>query len=323
MSTQVAAPMLSPAAPGYAPLVQATQRVESGIGAGGGVGRVRRLHLFSGGIVSWASAKRDVQKHGTEGVALLFADTMMEDEDLYRFIVEAAANVGVPLTRIADGRTPWEVMRDHHSFATNRMDFCSEELKRDLLDKWFADNCSAETVSCVGLDWTEMHRLDRMRQIMPERQWEAPMTEKPYMTKAQMMDWLKAEGIEPPRLYKLGFPHNNCGGFCIKAGQAHFALLLRTMPERYAYHEAKERELRETVGDYGILRDRTGGTTKTLTLEAFRKRIESQADLFDAHDWGGCGCALPSLAGRAAGAGVGLETSAAEKGHNDSNSATE
>ena len=315
MSMQVAEPVVSPASRGYVSFVQATQRVASGIGAGCGVGGVRRLHLFSGGIVSWASAKRDVEKHGAEGVVLLFADTMMEDEDLYRFIVEAAANVGVPLTRIADGRNPWEVMRDHRSFATNRMDFCSEELKRDLLDKWFANNCSAETVSCVGLDWTEMHRLDRMRQIMPERRWEAPMTEKPYMTKAQMMAWLKAEGIEPPRLYKLGFPHNNCGGFCIKAGQAHFALLLRTMPERYAYHEAKERELREVVGEYGILRDRTGGTTKTLTLEAFRKRIEAQGE-FDAFDWGGCGCALPSSAGRAARVGVGRATCAAEKKHN-------
>ncbi len=64
------------------------------------------------------------------------------------------------------------------------------------------------------------------------------------------------EGIAPPRLYAMGFPHNNCGGFCVKAGQAHFALLLRTMPERYAYHEAKENELRAELGwRQTILRD--------------------------------------------------------------------
>ena len=43
------------------------------------------------------------------------------------------------------------------------------------------------------------------------------------------------------------------------------------------------------------LRDRRGGTTKTLTLETLRKRIESQQE-FDAYDWGGCGCAIATEA---------------------------
>ena len=75
-----------------------------------------------------------------------------------------------------------------------------------------------------------------------------------------VLDWLKREGIEPPRLYKLGFPHNNCGGFCIKAGQAHFLHLMKTFPDRFAYHEAKEQEIRDYLGaDVSILRDRRGG----------------------------------------------------------------
>lgn len=257
---------------------------------------VRHLVQFSGGVCSWAAAKRVVERHGTDGVVLLFADTMMEDEDLYRFIAEAAENVGVPLTRIADGRNPWEVMRDHNMIAKPRVDMCSRELKRDLLDEWYESNClddhnRSETVSYVGIDWTESHRLARLRELMPERKWEAPMTEAPYLTKAQMLEWLKREGIQPPRLYAMGFPHNNCGGFCVKAGQAHFAHLLRMMPDRYRYHEGKEEEMRQRVGDYSILRDRTGGTTKTLTLRQLRERIESQQE-FDAFEWGGCGCAI-------------------------------
>ncbi len=31
-------------------------------------------------------------------------------------------------------------------------------------------------------------------------------------------DFAKNFGIEPPRLYKMGFKHNNCGGACVKAG---------------------------------------------------------------------------------------------------------
>ncbi len=252
---------------------------------------VRHLVLFSGGVCSWAAAKRVVAKEGAENVTLLFADTKMEDEDLYRFLSEAVENIGAPLVRIEDGRTPWEVMRDNKCIAKPRMDMCSRILKRELLDGWRNEHCAPDATIYVGLSWDEQHRVDRLKNACAPWKYDAPMAEAPYMSKAQMMDWLTSEGIRPPRLYAMGFPHNNCGGFCIKAGQAHFAHLLRMMPERYKWHEEKEEELRQQVGDYSILRDRTGGTTKTLTLRQLRERIESQ-QTFDTFEWGGCGCAV-------------------------------
>jgi len=68
--------------------------------------------MFSGGIGSWAAAKRVAAVHGTAGLILLFTDTLIEDADLYRFLADAAVNVGGQLVRIAEGRTPWEVFRD-------------------------------------------------------------------------------------------------------------------------------------------------------------------------------------------------------------------
>lgn len=59
---------------------------------------------FSGGKGSWAAAKLVAQRYGTEHLTLLFADTLMEDWDLYRFIEEAAANVGGRYLRVAEGR---------------------------------------------------------------------------------------------------------------------------------------------------------------------------------------------------------------------------
>jgi hypothetical protein len=252
---------------------------------------VMHLVMFSGGVCSWAAAKRVVEQHGAENTVLLFADTKMEDEDLYRFLHEAAANVGAPLVRIADGRTPWEVMRDHNCIAKPRMDMCSRELKRELLDKWRNEHCVPDATVHLGISWDEAHRLEKVRALCAPWHYEAPMCDAPYLSKAQMLDALKGEGICPPRLYAMGFPHNNCGGFCVKAGQAHFAHLLRMMPDRYRYHEAKEEEMRQRVGDYSILRDRTGGTTKTLTLRTLRERIEAQGE-FDVFEWGGCGCSI-------------------------------
>jgi hypothetical protein len=108
------------------------------------------------------------------------------------------------------------------------------------------------------------------------------------LSKADVLAALKLAGIAPPRLYAMGFPHNNCGGFCIKAGQAHFKLLLEKLPERYAFHEQQEQELRKLLGDVSILRDRRGGKVRPLTLAEFRAGYPNA----DKHEWGGCGCAL-------------------------------
>lgn len=256
----------------------------------------KHVVMFSGGIGSWAAAKRVAATHGTENLTLLFTDTMMEDEDLYRFIDEAAANVGVPLTRIADGRTPWQVFEDERFIGNSRIDPCSKILKRKLFEKWRNANCTPEdTTIYVGIDWTEKHRLDRLQKYVVPWRYEAPLIAPPYKLKSEMIAELKAQGIKPPRLYGMGFAHNNCGGFCVKAGKRHFALLLSAMPERYAFHEAQEERLRG-LGINGTILTQTINETKTpLTLREFREnqeRVKGEQPEFDDDLAAGCGCAL-------------------------------
>lgn len=252
------------------------------------------LVQFSGGVGSWAAARRlrDGYMEAGDTLTLLFADTHMEDEDLYRFVDEAAADVDGNLIKIEDGRDVWEVFFDVRYLGNTRIDPCSRLLKRELLRHWIeANRDPATTIVHLGIDWSEVHRLDGSRPHWEGWNLDAPMTWKPYLDKDAMLAALRARGIKPPRLYAMGFPHNNCGGFCIKAGQGQFALLYRTMPERYAYHERREQELREFLGkDVSILRDRRGGTLKPLTLRALRKRIEAGEKV--GTDMGGCGCAL-------------------------------
>jgi hypothetical protein len=217
----------------------------------------------------------------------------MEDADTYRWRDLAAANVGAPLVVIADGRDPWQVFFDERMLGHARVDPCSKILKRRLIDGWLREHHDpSDTTVYVGVDWTESHRFERLRDLRAREGWhyEAPLCEPPYLSKADVRRWAAAEGLPPQRLYQLGFPHANCGGFCIKAGQAHFRHLLKVMPERYAYHERREQEFREFLGkDVAILRDRRGGESRPLTLRALRERVEAggQCDLWE---WGGCGC---------------------------------
>lgn len=253
---------------------------------------IRNVVSFSGGMGSWAAAKRVAASAGVEGLVLLFADTLIEDPDTYRFLNEAALNIGAPLTRIADGRTPWEVMSDEHVIANTRIDVCSRILKRELLTTWIKANCDQKAVTLhVGIDWTEAHRLEGVRLRNPNWNYQAPMCGPPYLNKAEVLAWALSEGLRPPSLYADGFPHNNCGGACVKAGQAQWALLLRTHPERYLTVEKWEDSMRERVGDYSILRDRRGGKTKALPLRAFRERLRLEQG-YDSTEWGGCGCAI-------------------------------
>jgi hypothetical protein len=260
--------------------------------------------MYSGGLCSWAAARRIVARHGAEGVVGLFADTMMEDEDLYRFLEESSAHLGIELVRIADGRDPWEVFEAERFIGNSRIDPCSKILKRKIMERWRDEHCSpSETTLVFGLDWSERGRIEGLgdkpghRARMFAAGWNSsyPMDERPYMTKAEMLVDLEADGIRPPRLYRLGFPHNNCGGFCVKMGLAQARHLLETMPDRYRWHEARERAAMAAIGPTArpFLRLRSGGRTRGITMARFRELVERQPMLAMDDGWGcGGGCAI-------------------------------
>lgn len=249
---------------------------------------------FSGGSCSWAAGKRVVERHGLDGVVLLFADVRYEDEDTYRYLAEAAANIGAPLVTIADGRTPWEVFRDERMLGNSRIDPCSKILKRQLLDRWAKANCDENTVHHFGIHPSEIDRFIRLRERMAPRKVSAPLCERPILGQRAIREWEAREGLRRQRLYEEGFPHANCGGRCVKQGQAGWALLLRQRPESFDECERKEQEMRDFLGkDVSILKDRTGGEARPLTLAMLRARIESGA-YTDEFDFGGCACAIES-----------------------------
>lgn len=254
--------------------------------------------MFSGGAASYATAKRVVERHGAEDLTLLFSDTNTEDSDLYRFLGEAARDVGGELVVLDNGgRTIWDSFREARFLGNTRVDICSRKLKREPCDEWLEQNCDkAETVVYVGISWEERHRFDRLTAIRSGKGWhyEAPLCDAPFLRREEILEQLGEAGIRPPRLYGLGFKHNNCGGGCVKAGHSHWEHLLKTLPDVFAEWERQEDAFRKWIGrtDPTILRDRTGGHTRPLSLREFRERIQSgrleELDLF-ANEAEGCG----------------------------------
>lgn len=254
---------------------------------------MKHIVFYSGGIGSWATAKRVIKEHGKENTILLFTDTLIEDTDLYRFIDETVKEMDVKFVRIEDGRTPWEVFKDVRYLGNSRLAQCSHILKQKTSEKWLKDNFKPEEcILYLGIDWTEEHRTKAPRKHWHPYHVEFPMCNEPYVTKDEMLKELENLGIEQPRLYKMGFSHNNCGGFCVRAGQGHFANLLKQMPDLYKYHENKEEEMREFLKkDVSILRRTRNGKRFNLTLKQLREELESNhTENVDMNDIGGCGC---------------------------------
>lgn len=252
------------------------------------------------GIGSWATGMRVAEVHGTNSLIQLFTDVKKlndahphrgEDQDAYRFLAEGSKVIGGSLEWISVGMNIWQVFEEERYMGNSRVDPCSRVLKREAARRWVEENFKPEEVTLyIGIDWTEAHRAVKNKKFWEPYVVEFPMMDEPYMTKEEMCQWAESLGIKRPRLYELGFSHNNCGGFCVKAGLGQFYTLLKTMPERYAYHEQKQEELFAVLGKrVPFLRQQVNGKTRYLGLKDFCEQVEMQLEI-DLSDMGGCGC---------------------------------
>jgi hypothetical protein len=234
---------------------------------------VKHVVQFSGGIGSWAAAMRVAAEHGTDNLVLLAADTKAEDPDLWRFVADAGSLLGVEPIVVADGRTPWQVFADQRFVGNSRIAPCSVHLKQRPCRAWLTANADpANTMLYVGIDWSEQRRTPAIEKGWAPWPVRFPMCEPPHLSKQDMLDWARAEGLRPPRLYEQGFTHNNCFGVCVRAGQRQWRHLLHIAPERYLAAEAEEEKLRAQLGDVAILKEQRQGVSYPLPLRELRRR---------------------------------------------------
>jgi hypothetical protein len=146
----------------------------------------------------------------------------------------------------------------------------------------------------LGMDDIEdCDRIDRARSYWQPYTVEFPLTKAPIMFKHHIAANLAEAGVPQPRLYDMGFAHNNCGGFCVKAGQSQFRHLLKLRPTTYAYHEGQEKELQLFLGKpVTVLTETVNGQKMNLSMQALRERIESGGEI-EEDDGEACSCLNP------------------------------
>lgn len=259
---------------------------------------MKHLVQFSTGLSSAEVAWRLVAEHGPGDVVCMSADTLVEDPDNWRFGREVIAALGCEWIKLTDGRHPLEVGRDESCVPNNQMAVCSKKLKRELLRAHLDARFDpiGSTVH-IGYDWSEPHRIANAQRFWAPWIMDALLSRPPYAP--DLEELFRSRGIEPPSLYQYNLGHANCGGACVRGGQAAFAKLLQFNRPRYLWWENQEEISREQLGkDVAILKDRREavmtryGKAQPLPLRAFREGIESQDSFFpvDRDDHGACGC---------------------------------
>jgi hypothetical protein len=210
----------------------------------------------------------------------VFEDVLFEDDDNYRFLEDCEKRWGKKIIRLCEGRTPYEVSFAHHTIPNSLLAPCSFELKIDLFKAWLLTLPDQDITIHIGFDFRELERMERSREGYAKMgykvdfplEWK-PIEFRPY-SQVVKEDW----GIDPPRMYQMGYTHANCGGRCCKQGQGDWIRTLVHFPERFAQIEQWEKNMRtisEKHSKRSILKRIVGKETQSLTLEQLRKEYDA------------------------------------------------
>jgi hypothetical protein len=266
------------------------------------------INSLSGGLASAANA---ILAHEA-GLPFInvFADTSEEDDDLHRFLYDIEQRLGQSIVRLKDGRDTWDVFVDEEYIGNSRVAPCSRILKTEPIMRWANLFAAPTDPIMIGFSYDEEERQARaaknwaprpVRSLIAEQKLSGDAVEKLVCVKY---------GIKKPRLYAMGFPHNNCRGKCPRAGQGQFGLLLDRSPTVYAMNEQRNEwarreiqrkaQIRIAAGTYrgkspdgspgGFIRVKRNGVTEYLHMKEFRERVQSGELKPARYEMGGCGC---------------------------------
>lgn len=247
-------------------------------------------HVISvgGGISStWLLVDRVIAKYGKENCEAVICALANEHPDLWRLVSAVEKKYDIEIKRIGLNNKVYDIWDIF--FYTGRMgsivaDPCSRTLKREVIAAYMKTNhAPADTVLHVGITAGE---IDRMLSIT--RNWkkngykvEADLADEPALTREKQIELCEGEFGFVPALYKMGIPHNNCSGFCVKAGHGAMARLLFYDRKIFMYHETMEQYHQYIFGHKSTIMIDRKQRSKVLeviplTLRAFRERMEAR-----------------------------------------------
>lgn len=258
---------------------------------------MKHVVSIGGGISStYLLLDKVLTKYGRCGVVPVICALSDENPDVWRLCDAVEKECRVKIQRIHGivkggqiqwSKKPisvWDIYFNEGIIGNVFVDPCSRMLKRDLMAAFMKKHFTpADSVMHVGIGAHEIDRMMHIQNNWARHGWtvEADLIDEPELTREKQIELCQDKFGFVPVLYRLGFNHNNCGGFCIKAGKGQFARLLWHFRPIYLEHERMELIHQRMFGHTNtVMKDERSlkgvRTVTPLTLRAFRLRMEAQ-----------------------------------------------
>ena len=176
----------------------------------------------------------------------------------------------------------WDAFYSSGRMGSSLADPCSRMLKRETMLAFMRDFYDNDNTTLhVGITADEIDRMLAIRKNWSRSGWnvEAPLT------RYKNRDEANARSLEllgwTPFVYSWGGAHNNCNGFCVKAGHAQMARLIHYDEPTFDYHAERELQFQKDFNTTAtIMRDRRTVNGKvvssSLRLVDFKARMKQQ-----------------------------------------------
>jgi hypothetical protein len=199
---------------------------------------------FSCGAASAVASKLIMEKYGdTCEIRILNNPVVEEHEDNLRFLKDVQEWLDHPIESVVNPDYPsasavdvW-ARKKYMSGVTGAS--CTLQLKKKARQHW--ENNNYVDWHVLGFTSEEVKRHERF--VLTERDNVIPILIEQNYSKQDCYDRLLRDGIDPPAIYKLGYPNANCIG-CVKATSPTYWNHVRSVhPDVFEQRAVQSREI--------------------------------------------------------------------------------
>lgn len=163
---------------------------------------------------------------------IAYCDTGSEDWDNTRFMADCVKWFGkeVRILKNKKYKNTWDVWEKRKYISGNDGAPCTSELK--VVPRLEFQLPTDVHIFGYTADKDDVRRAETLRDNWPELNIKTPLIESG-ITKAGCLAIIKNLGIEPPRVYEMGFPNANCIPCCKATSPAYWALVRLRFPFQF------------------------------------------------------------------------------------------
>lgn len=238
---------------------------------------------FSCGITSAVSCKLAIAEY--KNIELFYINTGSQEEDSLRFLSDCEKWFKQPIHILKNEKYEdhFDVIKKRKFINSPHGAACTYELKKKVRYQ-LEDDVKGWTHQIFGFDASEQNRAKRFFEQYPASKPAFPLIESG-ITKEMAAAIIERNGIELPRMYKLGYRNNNCIG-CVKGGMGYWNKIRIDFPKQFKKMAQLERFIGNTCLSEAICTNGQKSKQPLFldTLDPYRGRIDAEVmpscDLF-------------------------------------------